>query len=444
VTATAIRGGQRRWIVVGCVVAIFGAAIVGGSLLIPFETPVRIAGGSMAPTLYGEHHRVACGDCGFVFRCDVWRPADSGIATCPNCGGKNSLENNDARPGQLVTIDRQIWAGSAPERWDLVAFTDPERSERAGVKRLVGLPGERITILHGDIYANDQLIRKPLAVQRRLAALVHDDRFRPAAKHALPARWQGDAATTSWQAIPGGYRVAGDVAPPSSGDTSSPDWLTYRHWRCYAGPYARSEEAAISDQYGYNQGVSRQTQSVSDVFFEARCDLPEGGRMSLRVHDGRERFRCDIDSRAGHVRLLRAGNVLLEKILAMPRQSLVEFGVFDRQVVLAIDREEVFRVPYEPAELPRQPTSRPLAIGSDGSRLTVTGLRVYRDLYYLDPRGLAASWQAPASLGADRYLVLGDNAPISRDSRQWSDFGLSRHAMIGKVRSLGPLSRAST
>ena len=61
--------------------------------------------------------------------------------------------------------------------------------------------------------------------------------------------------------------------------------------------------------------------------------------------------------------------------------------------------------------------SRPLAIGANGSELAIQRLQVYRDVYYTPP-----THSIPAvvrKLGPDEYFILGDNSPISVDSRSW-------------------------
>jgi hypothetical protein len=36
-------------------------------------------------------------------------------------------------------------------------------------------------------------------------------------------------------------------------------------------------------------------------------------------------------------------------------------------------------------------------------------------------------------LGAAEYFVLGDNVPLSEDSRHWTEPGLPRKLLLGKV-----------
>ncbi|HPU98688.1 MAG TPA: signal peptidase I [Candidatus Hydrogenedentes bacterium] len=55
-------------------------------------------------------------------------------------------------------MNKRIFYGKKPERWDIVVFksVEPDAIHKTLVKRIVGLPGERIQIRNGRIYANGQ------------------------------------------------------------------------------------------------------------------------------------------------------------------------------------------------------------------------------------------------------------------------------------------------
>ena len=52
----------------------------------------------------------------------------------------------------------RLWEGEKPKRWDIVVFksVDPKSKHPVLIKRVVGLPGEKIQIRNGAIYVNDK------------------------------------------------------------------------------------------------------------------------------------------------------------------------------------------------------------------------------------------------------------------------------------------------
>lgn len=62
---------------------------------------------------------------------------------------------------QYVVVDKISYIISKPQRGDVVILKfpgDPEKTKY--IKRIIGLPGEKITILNNKIYINDQLLRE--------------------------------------------------------------------------------------------------------------------------------------------------------------------------------------------------------------------------------------------------------------------------------------------
>jgi len=100
-----------------------GLFAIGLALLIrwPIAEPYRIPSGSMEPTLHGDE-RIGRGDRVAV---NKWI---YGI--------------------RYPFMNKRIYHGKAPERWDIVVFKSVEKDSRHKtlVKRIVGLPGERIEL----------------------------------------------------------------------------------------------------------------------------------------------------------------------------------------------------------------------------------------------------------------------------------------------------------
>jgi len=65
-----------------------------------------------------------------------------------------SMEN-EIMPGDNILGFRLAYLKEGPERGDVIFFYFPDDETQKYVKRVIGLPGEKVTIIEGKIYIND-------------------------------------------------------------------------------------------------------------------------------------------------------------------------------------------------------------------------------------------------------------------------------------------------
>ena len=156
--------------------------------------------------------------------------------------------------------------------------------------------------------------------------------------------------------------------------------------------------------------ISAALRSGSDQF-EVRIPVGQRGEIEL-VHNG---VRVPIGD----------GTNPFHAAGAWPRAITLEASAFDRRVLVAVDGKLLFE-PYDYDR--RRPGPNvgeiPIGIGVDGGDLTIGELRIFRDVHYTGtlantPRQ-GHALRAPVPLGPDEYFVLGDNSPVSNDSRFWA------------------------
>ncbi len=398
----------------------------------------RIAGGSMAGAILGRHRNVVCADCGYTFACDAETLPVAPRAVCPNCGyADNDLESLPDMPGDRVLMDRAALALRPPRRWEIVAFRSPRPADAILVKRVVGLPGESIAIRSGDVYVNGRIQRKSLAQQCAAAILVHDANFEPTREPKPPPRWRSEGADTRWSSSGGHFvHAAGSEKEPI-------DWLGYHHWQRLMGTAGEVRESPITDLYSYNPSQPRREEdvhAVADVMLSFRlAEVTGRGLLAVRASDGREPFeaRLQFDENPPRYQILHGDRRLPDMVGGIPgrRNSwLVEVSLIDQQFLLAIDGKTLAVWPFERSQ-PASPPSSPLAIGMQGLGATIADLRVYRDVYYTEPVGreTGPAGNRSSCLSAGQYFVLGDNSPISEDSRAWPEGGaVEAKLLVGK------------
>ena len=212
--------------------------------------------GSMAPTLMGRHKDVVCPECGAEFTASGSDEADRNgnvkenpnsqvvRVTCPNCRFPMSVdpveesvagrEQNPSYNGDRIWVSKVAYQLMEPRRWDVIVFRYPQEAETYYIKRLIGLPNEKVKIQHGDIYtqgpddADFVIQHKPPEKVRAMAQVVHDNDHVSTTllEEKWPLRWQSwpsDAPEAAWQPSNEGRTYHCD------GKADGESWLRYQH-----------------------------------------------------------------------------------------------------------------------------------------------------------------------------------------------------------------------
>lgn len=401
--------GHRRLAVLLLALAVILLA-VRVALLQGLVTRVQIDGGSMAEALPGEHIELRCLDCSRLWRVDAAQ-LESAYLACPDCGLAVDDETpSERRPAARVVIDRGAYLLDRPQRFDVVAFRSPGTADLA-VKRIVALPGEEWQIRQGELWTNGQMVRKSYSQFRETSTVVSS-----LGRHWRPeenSRWQSDA--DDW--------IRSEVS-------DTPHWLVYHHTAAH--PAARGKPSPVQDFDPYNPAMPRELHEMLDVV--ARCHVTAADVvLHCRVHDGTGELVLRWDLAAGQVTALRGEREFARaRTLSGPLSAAqIAWGLCDGRLWLALNSNIVLQHELDAAAKPAEGPTSPLALGVSGEgECRVDELEVLRDIYYLDAHGRNDDWQL--TLGASEYGVLGDNPPLSVDSRQW-DHGIGRQDIRGKV-----------
>lgn len=234
-----------------------------------------ISTGSMAPGLRGFHKRIACPTCRHQFAFGVTFDdsvvsegspgrSDGGLrsyATCPNCGQVNI--NTSGIPnahGDQLLVQKHLYDFRRPRRWEVVVFRSPASPGEAFVKRVVGLPGDRLRIHAGDLFVNGHLARKDFATQRAMRIPVSDLRL-PADDETWQTPWVPDAG---WEPVDDTLQTTVSGIPAADGSRNvhheggEPAWIRFRPWRWFGGDhFSETPLAAVAAETDWRRFRSR-------------------------------------------------------------------------------------------------------------------------------------------------------------------------------------------
>jgi signal peptidase I len=197
---------------------------------------------------------------------------------------------------------------------------------------------------------------------------------------------------------------------------------------------------------------------VGDLTLLARLNVKApGGAVRFELIEGGIANRCEIDLATGLATLYHGDQKLGAEPSGIngPGEYSVEFANVDDRLTLLVNGRTPFGegVTYDVEDPHRPPTAAdlaPAAVATRGAQVEVSDLVLKRDIYYTQNPGQSdygQSWQlrnprTPSELysllsdptqfpllgdlkfheypiGANRFMMLGDNSPRSADSRQW-------------------------
>jgi signal peptidase I len=359
------------------------------------------------------------------------------------------------------------------------------------------------------------ILRKPADKVLAMRQLVHDTDHDPAElfEAGWPLRWHpvAEAPIGGWkvEASIDGTNVRQRYSVDATADSDA--WLRYAHtlpnyeiWRELASfqrnaapgsppPFGKNDGRQIRPQlvtdanpYNARQGrygaqdkgnleIDAQKLGlhwVGDLIVEADVEVQENrGELMLDLVEGGQHFRSTIDLKTGQATLSAVGNADFKPAAATsvrgPGEYSLRFANVDDQLLLWVDGDlvefeggtsydvgQIFTdrsriVPQTSGEDPGD--LAPAGIGARNAKVSVTGLRIWRDIYYIadswernrggdlvmdfnhpwHPQLLAlpydpALWQhfaernhADFPLAEGQFFVMGDNSAESSDARLW-------------------------
>lgn len=73
---------------------------------------------------------------------------------------------NTLHSGQFVLVNKLAYLFHQPERGDIIVFDEPDLPSRDLIKRIIGLPGDKIQLDGSNVWVNGQELNEPYITQK--------------------------------------------------------------------------------------------------------------------------------------------------------------------------------------------------------------------------------------------------------------------------------------
>ncbi len=205
--------------IISVVIAFALAFVFRGFVVEAFVIPT----GSMAPTLLGKHVRFQYPESGYDWAVGPMDYTASGDQPLPvQAVGNEKYDVHDPmsgaelnksevplRAGDRIFVQKYLYPLFAPTRFDVVVFKYPGDPTQNFIKRLLGLPGEQVALVDGDVFVREAtpererevadgeawsgegwtIARKPQRIQRAVWQTVFDSRYTPLDSLEFSSPW---------------------------------------------------------------------------------------------------------------------------------------------------------------------------------------------------------------------------------------------------------------
>ncbi len=293
--------------VISIIIAFAMAFVFRGFVVEAFVIPT----GSMAPTLLGQHMRFYDRSSGNDWEVGPWQSTGRGgeypaiqqnvMVHDPMSGAEQAAAKVALRSGDRILVLKYLYAVMSPRRFDVVVFKDPHdtggftgRAADNYIKRLIGLPGEQIALVDGDVFVRKQrkddpvsdpatlwllpgwsIARKPALVQRSVWQPVFDSSLTPV---PTPIEFQ-----RPWRSKEPGWSFDGgrvyEWKPGNASEALSKTVLEFdqSQMRFSSNAARRAANWSITDYYPYNETpVDARDRFQTDQFSVADVRLRAG------------------------------------------------------------------------------------------------------------------------------------------------------------------------
>ncbi|PCJ62578.1 MAG: signal peptidase I [Planctomycetota bacterium] len=341
--------------------------------------------------------------------------------------------------GDKVLVNKFYYKLYEPKNWDVVVFNPPHINQLF-IKRLIGLPNQKVQIINGDIYINNLINRKPENVESELLYTLYDSSLDSGPLEHF-SEFKDRAAWLSmnqrWQIEPNLLTIDGGSGHlkfnyPIDDRISSHKLTNIQKKGAFKTNGVNPELQNLKINGGYDGSFNLVGDIAIDFEFVIKSNA---GTFSCEIIENNNRFKCLFEDNGRRLKLLKNESVVkeLEVNLIMGRSYQISFQNVDDRLKVSIDGKAL-EYNFKSSDHGSKTTNSGLYFYCNNFSVSIKNIRIRRDVFYFCENVRYARYdqgQITFDLKDDQYFFLGDNVHQSADSRSWGF--VKRNMIKGKA-----------
>ncbi|PCJ62577.1 MAG: signal peptidase I [Planctomycetota bacterium] len=330
--------------------------------------------------------------------------------------------------GDKVLVNKLYYKFYDLKQWDVIVFVPPHQNQLY-IKRLIGLPNQKLQIINGDLYVEGKICRKPKVVEESMLYKFYDSslengplaHFRAfqAKDKWLPVgdKWKIEKNMFSFNHLDGLGKIIFNLPIDSRISSHRMTNIQKAANFTYKDSNGRGDIATSLDS-----SDSHKYFKVGDIAVDLVFNLKKGmGEFIVNIIENNHTYALKVDASTKKMSLFMDNKKVKEADIVLKENTTLSFRNVDDRLKASVGQSSL-EYEFESNDQMSTTSTAELNFSCKNLSLSFKNLKIRRDVFYHHEDNVQGTFENDIKtyhIGDKQYLCFGDNVHQSLDGRAW-------------------------